>query len=193
MTTIEHSQLGDFAFAHQVLFDGAENTIPGYLTRDDLFRSVLSRFQSKPIKILQVGAIETFHINFRINSGWSDLIFGEYIKTHGGELTVMDVDLDHLANSALAANTLGYDVNIFHGNATVNMDDTYDLYYLDGSPHPEETLEQFNQIKHTDSIVILDDYTVKGRAVTQDVSPVNIEVHHIANQLAVIDLRKTIA
>ena len=71
-----------FDFAHDVLYLKKSNDVSftGFQTRDDIFASVLSKFDSKPVRIFQVGAIETFVYDWRIGSGWSDLIWGEYIK-----------------------------------------------------------------------------------------------------------------
>jgi len=38
-------------------------------------------------------------------------------KKHGGALLISDIDLDHLANSAFAAQLLQYPINIAHGDA----------------------------------------------------------------------------
>ena len=178
-----------FDFAHDVLYLNKSNDVSfsGFQTRDDIFASVLSEFGPKPIRICQVGAIETFVYDWRIGSGWSDLIFGEHIKQYGGELTIIDTNLDNLANSVLAATKLQYDINAVYGNAIDHIDNTYDVYYLDGSNDPQETLDQFNKVKDTDSIVLIDDYFIKGSLI--EAENYDIITHKIFNGVGVSDVR----
>ncbi len=77
----------DYTFAFQVLFNGLENTIFGFQTRDYIFDWALNEFEQKPVKIFQIGAIETFRTEWRMGSGWSDIIFGKYIKQYGKHLS----------------------------------------------------------------------------------------------------------
>tara|TARA_R110000824_G_scaffold231335_1_gene419115 strand:+ start:1419 stop:2039 length:621 start_codon:yes stop_codon:yes gene_type:complete len=184
-----------FDFAHKILYLKEKNSIESfpknfmYVLRDEIFNNVLSEFESKPVRIFQAGAIETFKgLRWRIDSGWSDLIWGEYIKNNGGKLTVVDINIDHLANSVFAATQLGYEINAVHGDATDFIsDEPYDIYYLDGGNDPQETLDQFNKIKDTDSIVLIDDYFVKGTLIeTEDY---DITTYDICNGVSVIDLR----
>lgn len=138
--------------------------------RDPLFQKVLSSFGSKSISIFQVGAIESLDSGFRIGSGWSDVIFGEHIKKHGGQITVVDIDLDHLAHSALMASGLGYAIQLIYGDAVDHIEEGYDLYYLDGADETQDTkiggnkqtLEQFKKIEHTKSVIIVDDAKTKA-------------------------------
>ena len=192
----------EFDFAHEVLYNKVENKVP--LTginfkktlkiRDEVFKSILASFCTKPIRAFQIGAIETFNFRWRIGSGWSDLIWGDYIKTHGGSLTIVDINLDNLANSTLAAVKLGYidQLVTLYGNAIDHIEEGYDIYYLDGSDDPQEMLDQFNKIKHTNSVVIMDDYSIKGTLVDElsIEEGYEVTVHAVANDVAVIDLRK---
>ena len=133
----------EYDFAYNILFLGYENKINAR-TRDGLFNNILSLFNNKPINVFQIGAIETFDIGWRIGSGWSDIIFGTYIKNYGGKITVVDINLNNLAHSYFAASNLGYDIEICYGDASnfIRKED-YDIYYLDGSNDPQETLNQF--------------------------------------------------
>jgi hypothetical protein len=180
-------------FAHGVLFEGQKNEVEGWNTRDSIFKSILASFECNPVSVFQVGAIETFRFSWRIGSGWSDMIWGEYVAQHGGRITVADISIDNLANSTLAAVKLGYEdkLQTFHGNAINYIEEGYDIYYLDGSDDPFEMLNQFNKIKHTSSIVIMDDYRVKGGMVEvqRATEGFAITVHTIGNHVAVIDLR----
>ena len=187
-----HYSPQSFDFAHDVLYLKKSNDVSftGFQTRDDIFASVLSKFESGPVRVFQVGAIETFFYDWRIGSGWSDLIWGEYIRNNGGKLTVVDTNMDNLANSVFAASQLGYDseINAVHGDAIDFIsDESYDIYYLDGGNDPQETLDQFNKIKDTDSIVLIDDYFVKGSLI--EAENYNVVTHDIFNGVGVIDFR----
>ncbi len=160
----------NFDYAVSVLTEQDERfTVPTEV-RDAIFYDVLSSFNNKPVKIFQVGAIESFASRFRVGSGWSDIIFGKYIREHGGTLTVADIDLDHLANSALAAARLGYLLKISYGDAIDHIEEGYDIYYLDGADETQDTriggnqqtLEQFKKIENTKSVVIVDDIETKA-------------------------------
>lgn len=52
----------------------------GDLCRDWVFENILkSDFKNRPLRVFQVGAIESLETKFRIGSGWSEL-FGESIS-----------------------------------------------------------------------------------------------------------------
>ena len=193
--------INDFEFANKVLYLEEKNiienpyidengTVFNMVTRDPIFNKVLESVSPAPIKVFQVGAIESFKgFQWRMGSGWSDMIWGEYIRDHGGELTVVDININHLGHSTLAACKLGYEINTIYGDAIEYIDaQDYDIYYLDGSNDPDETLNQYNKIKHTSSIVIIDDYNIKGTLVDK-IKPQNTVVHDLFEGVAVIDLR----
>ena len=155
--------------------------------RDPIFRSVLSKFHKKPVRVFQVGAIETFSRDWRTFSGWSDIIWGEYIREYGGALTVADIDLDHLALSAFAANSLDYRIHLCFDDAiNVILAAEYDIYYLDGSNDPQETLDQYEKIKHKDAVVIIDDYDIKGTLINEEEIKSMIK-YNVFNGVTVID------
>ena len=139
----------------------------GRASRDEVFYEVLKMFNEEPIRILQVGAIESFDSSFRFGSGWSDVFFANYIKKHGGELTICDPDLDHLANSIASASLLDYNINTIFGRAEdiMTSEDVYDLYYLDGSNDPEECDEQMDIIKDSSCVVLCDDFYTKAATI----------------------------
>jgi hypothetical protein len=174
-----------YDFAYSVLFNGADNAL-NYQTRDPIFYSVLNSLDKKPVKIFQIGAIETFNINWRVGSGWSDIIFGQYIKKYGGKLTIADINLDNIAHSYLAASKIGYEVELLYGDAInfITKED-YDIYYLDGSNDPQETLDQFNKVKDKKCIILVDDFSIKG-TLLQDKG---FNIINVANQVGVLDLR----
>tara|TARA_Y100001938_G_scaffold127156_1_gene179759 strand:+ start:89 stop:694 length:606 start_codon:yes stop_codon:yes gene_type:complete len=165
-----------------------ESTTKGERVRDHIFYDLLEEYKPNPIQVFQVGAIESFKEAWRIGSGWSDAIFGNYIKEYGGKLTVCDINLDHLANSSFAGACLGYNVEIVFGDAINFIKDLPDktIYYLDGSNDPEETLAQFNAIKTKSSTIIIDDFRIKGTSLPKHIFFGSVEIHDVVNGVAVI-------
>ena len=179
-----------YDFAAKVLFEGAKNNVDNISTntRDSIFQWVLNEFENKPLRVYQVGAIETFRLDWRIGSGWSDTIFGPHIRDYGGKLTVVDINVDNIAHTFLAAKSLGYEVDTIFGDAIDYIDDEpYDVYYLDGSNDPKETLDQFNKIKHNKCIVIVDDFSIKGTLLAKERR--DFIVRNVANQVGILDMR----
>tara|TARA_Y100000310_G_scaffold329314_1_gene398918 strand:+ start:1155 stop:1751 length:597 start_codon:yes stop_codon:yes gene_type:complete len=160
----------------------------GKPSRDEVFYEVLKMFDNQPINIFQVGAIESFDSSFRFGSGWSDIFFANYIKKHGGELTICDPDLDHLANSIASASLLDYNINSIFGRAEdfMTSEDVYDLYYLDGSNDPEECDEQMDIIKDSSCVVLCDDFYTKA-AIIKD--KFDWQIRPVATIMGILDLR----
>ena len=179
-------------FADAIFNTSQPNDLPNAPTRDFIFKSVLDLFNGGPVLIFQVGGIETFDLQWRIYSGWSDTLFGQYIRDNGGELTVVDINMNSLAHSKYAASKLGYDVNEVYGDAIDHISSGYDIYYLDGSDDPQETFEQFKQIEHEDCVVLVDDFKIKGVTLKDYLDGKNQDyvVYEVANQVAVINLKK---
>lgn len=175
-----------YDFAYNVLFSNHTNSVP-YQTRDSVFYTILNSFEKEPIKIFQIGAIETFNINWRVGSGWSDMIFGQYIKKYGGKLTIVDINLDNLSHSYMAAKQLGYDMEVCYGDAINYIDkEDYNIYYLDGGNDPQETLDQFNKVKSKNAVILVDDFTIKGTLLDKSV----FQIVNVANEIGILDLRK---
>ena len=169
----------------------------GTIPRDDLFKDLLESFNKKPLKIFQIGAIESLSSQYRIGSGWSELFWGEYIKQNGGELAVVDINIDHIAHSSFLATNFQYQT-YFHVNDAINViADGYDIYYLDGadisqiSDAHEQTLNQFKKIEHTKSLVIVDDVPTKAKLLVSylDERGIAYKNHDHANGMITIDLR----
>ena len=167
--------------------------------RDALFLEVLESFNEMPIRVFQVGAIESLQNSFRIGSGWSELFWGAYINKHGGEMTVVDINLDHIAHSTFLSNYFKYKVNLFLEDAINVIDEGYDIYYLDGADIDhvadahEQTLNMFKKIEHTNSVVLVDDVPTKAEDLIKYLNEKNIKFtefktpgSHVMN----IDLRK---
>lgn len=186
----------EFDYAYSIL-TGVRDSIElsdadGRFTRDVIFNDLLQRVKPNPIRIFQVGAIETFSVDWRLGSGWSDIIFGNYIREHGGQLTIADINLDHLANSSLASRVLKYEVDLIYGNATEYIGESgyNDIYYLDGSNDPKETLDQLNNIGHGNCVVIVDDFDIKGKLLPKEIIDDGY-VYPVANGVAVFRLGET--
>lgn len=138
--------------------------------RDFIFDRVLELFNKNPVNIFQIGAIETFDERWRYGSGWSDVIFGSYIKRHGGSLTICDIDLDHIANSYFMSSHLGYkaDFDLADASEIIGKKE-YDIYYLDGGNDPDETKNQYDNIVAKKCVIIIDDLFIKGASLMKDV------------------------
>lgn len=179
----------EYKFAAGIFSGTTLNKIHNWETRDSIFLECLSKFNNRPVKIFQVGAIETFSSKWRIGSGWSDLIFGEYIKKNGGSLTIVDINLDNLAHSHYAATMMRYHVNLIHNDAGNCMPNDCDIYYLDGSNDPKETLDQYLDIKDLNAIIIVDDFKIKGTLLKNYLEKNNIKYSFfsVANEMIVIE------
>jgi len=156
--------------------------------RDPVFYEVLGLFGDKPVKIFQVGAVETFNPSHLVGSGWSDRHFGPHVKRHGGMYSVLDIDLDHLANSLLLSRMLNYDVHVVLGDGKVQVQPGYDLYYLDGSNDPDEMLAEVESIRNHPCVILCDDWHIKGTLVK---SLLPWREFPVANGMALADLRST--
>jgi len=175
--------MNNFKYAYERIVNKTEafdNT-----DRDLIFSKVLSLFNGGSVDIFQVGAIETFDERWRYGSGWSDIIFGNYIKNNGGSLTICDIHLDNIANSYFAASHMGYKINFELADAgEIISGKDYDIYYLDGGNDPNETEKQFNSITAKKCAVIIDDLLIKGVTLMD-----NIDFNHkykVANGVGLI-------
>lgn len=167
------------------------------VVRDPLFKEVLESFQEKPIKVFQIGAIESLENKYRIGSGWSDMFFGSYIKKYGGMLTIVDMCLNHIANSSFLCNQIGYETNFILGDANNFICPGYDIYYLDGADISyardayNQTLSQFKKIENTNSVVLVDDVPTKGRTLVDYLIEKKIPYtnHNFGSGMIKIDMR----
>jgi len=187
--TKEKQSMKEYQFASELLDGMVVNEISGADTRDFIFHSCLEKFNNQPVNIFQIGAIETFDVRWRVGSGWSDIIFGQYISKHGGKLTIVDININNLAHSSYAATKLNYEVDLVYGDAISHINDEYNIYYLDGSNDPQETLDQYLKIKHVKSIVIVDDFKIKGTLLKKYLEENNIAYtfYNVANEVITID------
>lgn len=177
-------------FANAVINNKQPNSLPSHIpTRDSVFDVALGYFDKGPVKIFQIGGIETFDLNWRVGSGWADMLFGDYIKEHGGELTVVDISLNNLAHSFYAAKNLEYDLNAVYGDAIDHIGPGYDVYYLDGSNDPQETLDQYLKIENESAVVLVDDFNIKGTLLKSYLLETETYYSHynVANEVIVIN------
>ena len=119
---------GEFDYAYAVLSQQMDNDqfvdSNNNLTRDVIFGNILKHLKPNPLSIFQVGAIETFNSNWRIGSGWSDIIFGKYMKENGGELTVVDINLESGWNW-ISVNVSNEDMTVNNVFSTVGAEGDY--------------------------------------------------------------------
>lgn len=87
----------------------------------------------------------------------------------------------------MAASTLNYDMELCYGDAInfITKED-YDIYYLDGSNEPQETLDQFNLIKDKNATIIVDDFNIKGKLLDNNL----FDIFNVANGVGIANLRK---
>jgi hypothetical protein len=165
------------------LFDRCENNLPLYKAlstisrgfielrqtvqghRDTLIEHLLSCFDKQPINIAIVGATEELNLNYRIHSGWMEVLFAMYLKVYGGHMTVMDLNPYHVENTAMLVHCLG-DLDIQYGVGRAEGFDfsvkKWDIVYLDGGNLPVETRIQFDNAQPHSRMIIIDDYDIKG-------------------------------
>ncbi|MHA2401417.1 MAG: hypothetical protein ACXADH_00380 [Candidatus Kariarchaeaceae archaeon] len=166
--------------------------------RDPLFREILESCIPNPVRVFQIGATESLKSAFRIGSGWSELFWGHYVKSYGGSVTVVDINMDHIAHSSFLANHLKYPVEYLFGDGGEVIKEGYDIYYLDGadiSQVPDahiQTLNQFKAIEHTASIVLVDDAPTKAEELIKylDEKGIDYERYEFGNGMLKIDLRE---
>jgi hypothetical protein len=174
--------------------------------RDSVFEGILKSFNEEPIRVFQVGAIESLETEYRIGSGWSELFWGEYIKKNGGELHICDINMNHIAHSNFAASNLKYHANFYINDAAACLSDLFhgrddvppfDIYYLDGADEPlgnQQTLDQFKIIEKHKALVLVDDVPTKGQLLLEylnkDPRDIPIEHYDVGNGMMTVDLRE---
>ena len=115
----------DFSYA-VALMSGQDHTftVNGPNVRDGLFKDILSTFDG-PINVFQVGAIESLDGKFRVGSGWSDIIFGEYIQW-----TIISIYISHSSICKSPRNSWSYFVNSDYFGNSYNSLWCTDLYCI---------------------------------------------------------------
>lgn len=159
--------------------------------RDNIFKNILHSFDRKSISIFQVGAIEVLSGAFRYGSGWSDVFWATYIQKYGGSLIICDIDVHNLYNSRQVLDHIFIEKTFLHCDAYQHLSELtnwfplqkalldealldskkvscFDLVYLDGSNHPEETKKQFDMIDLSNTIVLVDDMEIKGTLIKDE-------------------------
>ena len=141
----------------------------GQHARDKYFQEVLSYFNNKPINILELGCARRLEMDESNNpakkmDGWSSLFWAEFIKNNGGSLTIIDTELEALANckTLLSDFTNEINVNFILDDGLNHINNSYDLVFLDGSDSIIECLKQFEKIDRNKTSVSLDDAHLKG-------------------------------
>lgn len=135
----------------------------GLGNRDPIFREVLSYFGRRPIDILEIGCMRSK--DERASGGWSTFFMAEYVKEHGGSLTIVDTNLQSLEN---CAELLGDFYTESNGYQTTGAEyiksnnETWDLAILDGSDNPNDMLEEFELLIGRAEYIYCDDFSTKG-------------------------------
>lgn len=175
---------------------------PGH--RDYIFRQVLKRYQPNPINVFQIGGCQNWLPTFRVNSGWSDFFWAEYMKQYGGCLVLCDISEEALENSfvgfeevmssdcpgdrdkasLVTVQSTGED---FLAGAQDNV--PFTIYYLDGSDCPNEMVKQFFLVpKNPGVTIICDDWKIKGTLLSvlaDSFTDCKVDYHDVANGVAV--------
>lgn len=197
-TLLQKSNIDDISITNPVFADDIRVYHGHQKARDSLFTEILQSFMPNPIKVFQIGATESLSTRFRLGSGWSELFWGHYVKQYGGSVTVVDINMDHIAHSSFLANQLKYPVQFLFGDGAEVIKEGYDIYYLDGADIKQvpdahtQTLNQFKAIEHTDSIVLVDDVPTKAKELIEYLKEkgINYERYPFANGMMKIDLRE---
>ena len=137
--------------------------------RDKYFQMVLNYFNNNSINILEIGCARRLEMDESNNpakemDGWSSLFWANYIKNNGGSLTIIDTELEALANcKTLLSDFINeINVNFILDDGLNHINNSYDLIFLDGSDSIIECLKQFEKIDKNKTSVLLDDAHLKG-------------------------------
>lgn len=149
-----------------------KNSINTSLSRDPIFLDVLSRFEQKPINILEIGCARNIDNQSRYGDGWSSLFWADYIMNYGGSLLSCDIDLNSINNVKILLDQIPIKFNtvVEDGSIVLKSKNCYDLIYLDGSDCPNQMLDQMSLCDLENSYVFCDDFNQKGTLVSQKYS-----------------------
>ncbi len=134
--------------------------------RDFVFKKVLKLFNKQSIKILEIGTIRNVDVKEgKSGDGYSTLFWCDYIKKHGGKLTICDNNILSIVNSKrVISDFVGViDVEFITGDGINYLNGDYDLIYLDGSDDPQSNYDQFIKINRTKTYILCDDFHTKGQ------------------------------
>lgn len=137
--------------------------------RDQIFQFLLSQFEGKPVKVLEIGA--TRDKNGRAGDGWSTFFWAEHIKQNGGHLTVCDVAPDSIQNCREIIGDFlpSSQITYYLGTGLKCIETTpiqeFDIVLLDGSDDPMEMLNEYEAIKNRTTFVLCDDFSTKGSVI----------------------------
>lgn len=131
--------------------------------RDEVFKTTLNLFEKKPINILEIGAIRDFSPASRFGDGWSTYFFMDYVEACGGELTIVDKDEGAImmCEKLVEIHPLKRHVKIINDLGINQINDSYDLVYLDGGNDVDEMLAEYEKCNKS-SLVLCDDFNGKG-------------------------------
>lgn len=131
--------------------------------RDYIFKLTCSLLRNKPANIMEVGCTRVLTEVARKADGWSTYFWYEYIKKNGGRLDIYDTDYKALQNcKKLFENLPKINMTFNCKDAADCTNKDYDLVFLDGSDCPKEMVEQFERIDRSKTLILCDDFNVKG-------------------------------
>lgn len=135
--------------------------------RDFVFKEVLNFFNKAPLRILEIGCSRTLDfITGKSGDGYSSFFWAEYVKEHGGKLTIVDIDETAINNCKTLLSDFN-DIIFIVGDGINYITEDFDLIYLDGGDNPVETLNQFNKVNRFKSSILCDDFHTKFCFVRQ--------------------------
>lgn len=135
--------------------------------RDFVFRMCLSKFNNLPINILEIGTSRS--LEGKAGDGWSTLFWCDFINKNGGKLTVCDIDPVAIDNARKITSDYLNIINIEYitDDGLKYINDDYDIVFLDGSDCPIQMLDQFEKVNRKKSLILCDDFHVKGHLLRQ--------------------------
>ena len=134
--------------------------------RDKIFKSILEKYNQKPINILEIGCARNLDFNAKAGDGWSTLFFAIYINKYGGSLKVVDIDQNSLNNCKIICSDFDF-IKYFQDDGKNHINSNYDLIYLDGADDPNQMVEQYKLIDREKTDILCDDWHSKGTKLSE--------------------------
>lgn len=144
--------------------------------RTPYFQYVLSLFNERPINILELGTSREL-TDAWIGDGRAIYHLLEYVDKFGGKLTTVDLVPENINNCKKLCesypNILNTQVEFIVDDALKVLDNSKynnsstNLIYLDVGDSPQLTLECFEKIDLSNTVVFVDDFSSKGVLLSQ--------------------------
>lgn len=133
--------------------------------RQFVFEKALNLLQEKPAKILEIGTIRDLDLKAKDGDGYSTLFWCEYVKKHGGSITIIDISNEAIENCKIVTSDFVNDIDIKYvvDDGIKYIDDSFDLIYLDGSDDNNQMIQQFEKCDRKKSFILCDDANKGGK------------------------------